>query len=46
VNSGTGAGPGECPQIDHRIITVSLAHGALYPSAISLPLAGDRKGKE
>ncbi|PZV07504.1 MAG: S15 family X-Pro dipeptidyl-peptidase [Leptolyngbya sp.] len=46
VNSGTGAGPGECPQIDHRIITVSLAHGALYPSAISLPLAGDREGKE
>lgn len=46
VNSGTGAGPGECPQIDHRIITISLAHGALYPSSISLPLAGDRKGKE
>ena len=46
VNSGTGAGPGACPQIDHRIITVSLAHGALYPSAVSLPLGGDRKGKE
>lgn len=46
VNSGTGVGPGACPQIDHRIITVSLAHGALYPSAVSLPLGGDRKGKD
>ncbi len=36
VNSGTGAGP-DCPQIDHRIITVGLVHGSAHPSCIYLP---------
>jgi uncharacterized protein len=37
VNSGTGAGP-DCPQIDHRIITVTLAHGSTHPSCLYLPV--------
>ncbi|MBE9113536.1 CocE/NonD family hydrolase [Nodosilinea sp. LEGE 07298] len=46
VNSGTGAGYGDCPQIDHRVITLTVAHGAHYPSCIQLPrderATGDR----
>ncbi len=38
VNSGTGARPGDCAQIDHQIITVTLAHGPIYPSCVKLPL--------
>ncbi len=41
VNSGTGARPGDCPQIDYRVITVTLAHGAVYPSCIKLPLEAE-----
>ncbi|MBE9155640.1 CocE/NonD family hydrolase [Nodosilinea sp. LEGE 06152] len=37
VNSGTGASYGDCPQIDHRVITLTIAHGAQYPSYIQLP---------
>lgn len=38
VNSGTGQPPGDCDQIDHQIISVTLASGALYPSRIDLPI--------
>ncbi len=37
VNSGTGAGPGDCPQMAHRIITLTLSHGADSPSCVVLP---------
>ncbi|PSR13086.1 S15 family X-Pro dipeptidyl-peptidase [filamentous cyanobacterium CCP3] len=37
VNSGTGAGYGDCPQMEHRVITLTIAHGAQYPSCIQLP---------
>ncbi|PSN15065.1 S15 family X-Pro dipeptidyl-peptidase [filamentous cyanobacterium CCT1] len=37
VNSGTGAGYGDCSQIDHRVITLTIAHGTHYPSCIHLP---------
>ena len=40
VNSGTGVGPGDCPQIDHRVITLTLAQGARHPSSVRLPLSG------
>jgi len=42
VNSGTGARPGDCPQIDYRVITVTLSHGADYPSCVRLPGLGSR----
>ncbi|MBD1917642.1 CocE/NonD family hydrolase [Phormidium sp. FACHB-322] len=38
VNSGTGARHGNCAQIDHQIITVTLGHGPVYPSCVKLPL--------
>ncbi|MEA5452851.1 CocE/NonD family hydrolase [Leptolyngbya sp. CCNP1308] len=41
VNSGTGASVGDCAQIDHRIITVTLAHGPVYPSCIKIPLEAE-----
>ncbi|MBD2114843.1 CocE/NonD family hydrolase [Nodosilinea sp. FACHB-141] len=41
INSGTGARPGDCAQIDYRIITVTLAHGAVYPSCVKLPLEAE-----
>lgn len=41
VNSGTGARPGDCAQIDHQIITVTLAHGPVYPSCVKLPLEAE-----
>jgi putative CocE/NonD family hydrolase len=37
VNSGTGASPGDCPQIDYRVITLHLCHGADCPSSLVLP---------
>ncbi|MGB3138826.1 MAG: CocE/NonD family hydrolase, partial [Nodosilinea sp.] len=37
LNSGTGARVGDCPQMDHRIITLAVAHGAQYLSCIQLP---------
>ncbi|WP_081972564.1 CocE/NonD family hydrolase [Leptolyngbya sp. KIOST-1] len=51
VNSGTGASPGNCPQIEYRIITLAVAHGVQYPSCVSLPeesgsaIAGATEGK-
>ncbi|TVQ08959.1 MAG: CocE/NonD family hydrolase [Leptolyngbya sp. DLM2.Bin27] len=44
VNSGTGAGPGACPQIDHRVITLAIAHGAAHPSCVALPLGPPQAG--
>ncbi len=41
VNSGTGARPGDCAQIDHQIVTVTLAHGPVYPSCVKLPLTAE-----
>ncbi|MBW4482455.1 MAG: CocE/NonD family hydrolase [Tildeniella torsiva UHER 1998/13D] len=41
VNSGTGAQPGNCAQIDHQIITVTLAHGPVYPSCVKLSLEAE-----
>ncbi|MFQ4139919.1 CocE/NonD family hydrolase [Nodosilinea sp. PGN35] len=41
LNSGTGARPGDCPQIDHRVITVGLAYGPVYPSCVKLPLGAE-----
>ncbi|WOD38068.1 CocE/NonD family hydrolase [Nodosilinea sp. E11] len=40
VNSGTGDQPADCPQIEHRVITLTIAQGAEYPSCIHLPLGG------
>lgn len=36
VNSGTGQPAGEAAQIDHRIITVTICHGAIFPSRLEL----------
>jgi putative CocE/NonD family hydrolase len=40
LNSGTGAGPGDCTQLDHRVITLTFAHDAQHPAAITLPIDG------
>jgi uncharacterized protein len=37
VNSGTGQPPGHAPQLDHRIITLTIAHGADWASHLRLP---------
>lgn len=38
VNSGTGSELGDCPQIEHRVITLAIAHGARYPSCVNIPV--------
>ncbi|HSM82595.1 MAG TPA: CocE/NonD family hydrolase, partial [Nodosilinea sp.] len=38
VNSGTGAGPGAAAQIDHRVITLAVCHGAGYPACLRVPV--------
>ncbi|MBE9137737.1 CocE/NonD family hydrolase [Nodosilinea sp. LEGE 07088] len=40
LNSGTGAGPGDCAQLDYRVTTLTLAHDAQHPACITLPING------
>ncbi|MEO1067769.1 MAG: CocE/NonD family hydrolase, partial [Cyanobacteria bacterium J06638_6] len=38
LNSGTGAGPGQCSQLEHRVITLVFAHDAQHPASVTLPI--------
>jgi uncharacterized protein len=39
VNSGTGQPVGKAPQMEHRVITLTLSHGPDSPAQVQLPMA-------